>query len=202
VEGRRPAELVPLAIGSELWTRLFTVAPLVLVGTLAADGEPNVAPKHMAMPLGWESWFCFVCSPRHETYTNAIARSSFTVSYPRPELVVQTSLAASPREADDSKPALGALELFPATTVDGVLVAGCDLYLECELDRILDGFGENSLLTARIVAAAAEPSALRGPERDDGELVHGHPLLAYLHPGRFAAIAETNAFPFPAGFSH
>ena len=108
----------------------------------------------------------------------------------------------SPREPDDSKPALGALELFPATAVQGVLVAGCDLYLECELDRVLDGFGENSLITARIVAAAAEASALREPERDDGELVHEHPLLAYLHPGRFASVRDTNAFPFPAGFSH
>lgn len=202
MEGDRPPGLVPLPVGSELWARLFTVAPLVLVGTLDAQGTPDVAPKHMAMPLGWGDWFCFVCSPKHATYTNAIARACFTVSYPRPELIVQASLAASPREPDDSKPALQALELFPATSVEGVLVAGCDLYLECELDRVLDGFGENSLLTARIVAASARPEALRGPERDDAELVRDRPLLAFIHPGRFATIAATNAFPFPAGFSH
>ena len=42
---------VELAVGPELWQRVFAVAPLVLVGTKEGDGY-NFAPKHMAMPLG------------------------------------------------------------------------------------------------------------------------------------------------------
>ena len=37
-------------------------------------------------------------------------------------------------------------------------------------------------------------------ERDDQDLIHGSPLLAYLNPGRYAAIGESYSFPFPAGF--
>jgi len=30
-------------------------------------------------------------------------------------------------------------------------------------------------------------------------VVHDVPLLAYLHPGRFATIENSLSFPFPAG---
>ena len=78
--------------------RVFTVAPLVLVATRDANGIDDIAPKHMATPLGWDSYFCFVCAPRHTTYANVASRGCFTVSYPGPESTVMASLAASPRE--------------------------------------------------------------------------------------------------------
>jgi flavin reductase (DIM6/NTAB) family NADH-FMN oxidoreductase RutF len=84
--------------------------------------------------------------------------------------------------------------------VDGVLVDGAYLWLECELDRVLDGYGQNSLIIGRIVAATAAADAVRGDDIDDAELLARTPLLAYLPPGRFAEIAETNSFPFPAEF--
>lgn len=193
--------LVPLPLVAPIWERFFTVAPIVLVATVDADGRPDIAPKHMAMPLGWESWFCFVCSPRHTTHTNTVTVGAFTVGYPGPELLVEASLSASPREPDASKPALAALDTMPATAVEGVLVAGCHVHLECELDRVLEGFGENSLVIGRVVAALVAGEALRSPERDDAELVQDRPLLAYVHPGRFSTVRETDGFPFPAGFS-
>ena len=138
-------ELVRLDVGAALWERVFHVAPLVLVGTREGGGY-DLAPKHMAMPLGRDGWFCFACTPRHATYWNAKHHGAFTVSFPTPELVVETSLAASGREGEGRKRGLAALDTFPATMVDGVLVAGCLLHLECELDRIVDGFGDASLV--------------------------------------------------------
>lgn len=196
---RDPA-IVALPTDAPVWGRVFTVAPLVLVGTLDPSGAPDLAPKHMAMPLGWSNYFAFVCSPRHGTYANAVARGAFTVSYPGPDQILEASLAAAGRQADDSKPALAALHTFPADVVDGVLVAGCAFWLECELDRTLDGFGENSLVIGRVVAAAAHEQALREADRDDGDVIHELPLLAFLSPGRFARIDASNAFPFPADF--
>jgi len=189
-----------LPIGEELWRRTFMVAPLVIVGTIEEDGGHDLAPKHMAMPLGWGEHYCFACSPRHATQRNAERTGAFTVSYPRPEQVVASSLTASPRDADDSKPALAALSTIPSSVVDGVLVDGAYLWLECELDRVLDGYGQNSLIIGRIVAATAAADAVRGDDIDDAELLARTPLLAYLPPGRFAEIAETNSFPFPAEF--
>jgi flavin reductase (DIM6/NTAB) family NADH-FMN oxidoreductase RutF len=193
-------KLIPLATDQPIWDRFFGVFPLVIVGSKEGDGF-NLAPKHLAMPMGWENYFCFVCSPRHTTYHNIRTHRAFTVSYPRPTEVLLASLAAAPRCEDLSKPSLLALPTFPARQVDGVLVSGCYLYLECTLHSIIDGFGPNSIIIGTVVAASACEDALRNSERDEGDQIHQFPLLAYLYPGRFAEIRQTMAFPFPKGFS-
>lgn len=193
------AELVELDTAHAIWDRFFWVAPLVLVGTTEEDGRHDLAPKHMAFPLGWDNYFGFVCTPRHGTYSNIRRSGVFTVSYPRPSQLVQTSLAASPRCGEGEKPALAALPVFPARRVEGVLVEGCCAFLECELERIVDGFGVNSLVAGRVVAAHVAEDALRYDDGDDQAQIHASPLLAYLNPGRFAAIDDSLSFPFPAG---
>ncbi len=191
--------LVSIEPGDALWERFFTVAPLVLVGTREPDGGYDLAPKHMVMPLSWQGHIGFVCVERHATYRNARREGAFTMSYLRPGQIMDASLAAAPRCEDDYKMSLDAVTTFPAARVDGVLVAGGYVYLECELDRIVDGFAENSLVAGRVVAARVHEEALRAEDRDDQDLVRDAPLLAYLHPGRFAAVGETRSFPFPAG---
>jgi flavin reductase (DIM6/NTAB) family NADH-FMN oxidoreductase RutF len=192
--------LIELDVGQPIWDRFFWLAPLVLVGTMEADGSHDLAPKHMVTPMGWQNFFGFVCTPRHHTYSNIRRERVFTVSYPRPEQLVLTSLAASPRFEEDEKPALSVLPVIPAREISGVLVQDAAIHLECELDRIVDDFGVNSLIVGRIVAARVARSALRDEEIDDQELIHHSPLLAYLHPGRFASIDQSLSFPFPAGF--
>lgn len=196
VEAERPVELT---VGRDLWSRVFAVAPLVVVGTKEGDSY-DFAPKHMAMPLGWEAFYCFVCTPSHATYRNVVEHPQFTVSFLRPEQIVESSLAAGGRFERGAKPTLAAMSSIPARVVDGRLVEGCFLYLECELDRIVDGFGPNSLIVGRVVAAAAARDALRGPEVDDADLLHRLGLLAYLAPGRFAVVRDSLAFPYPADF--
>lgn len=181
-----------------LWERFYTVAPLVLIGTVDADGTSDLAPKHMAFPLGWENFFGFVCTPRHSTYRNAQRTSSFTVSYPRHDDIVAASLTAAPR-CEDSKPIMDLVETFPAQQVPGVFAKSAYLFFECELVNIVDGFGDNSLIAGKIVAAYADPKALRNADRDDAEVLLSVPQLVYLYPGRFAVIDATQAFPFPAG---
>jgi flavin reductase (DIM6/NTAB) family NADH-FMN oxidoreductase RutF len=194
------SDRITLPVDEPLWERFFSVFPLVLVGTREPDGGHDLAPKHMAMPLSWEAWFGFVCTPRHGTYRNVQRTGAFTVSYPRAAQVVQTALAAAPRCDDDTKPALQALPVTEATRVDGVLVDDCPLCLECELDRFVDGLGENSLIIGRVLAAHVDRAALRGADVDDAELLLNSPLFSYLYPGRFAEISQTQAFPMPAGF--
>jgi flavin reductase (DIM6/NTAB) family NADH-FMN oxidoreductase RutF len=194
------ASLIELPTEAPIWKRFFTIAPLVLVGTKEPDGSYDIAPKHMAMPLGWENYYCFACTHRHATYANARASGEFTVSFPLPEGVVASSLAASGREEGGEKPNLAVLTTFPASVVDGVLVEGCYLYLECTLDRIVDGFGRASLIVGRVAAAHADERALRLSERDDAETLAELPLLAYVSPGRFTRIEHADSFPFPARF--
>ena len=193
---QRPTDLVSLDVDSPIWARVFTISPLVLVGTLEEDGAPDIAPKHMAMPLGWQNLFCFVCSRRHATLRNAEARGAFTVSFPRPDHIVEASLAAGGRAEDSSKPSLAALTTFPATEVEGPLVEGCYLYLECRLERIVEGFGENALVVGEVVAASVAEDALRISDGDDADTIASSPLLAYLSPGRFASVERSLSFPF------
>ncbi len=197
--GEELPELVSLSVGPGLWERAFAVAPLVLVGTKEQDGH-DIAPKHMAMPLGWNGFYCFVCSPRHGTYRNLLAHPQFTISFPRPEQIMESGFAAGGRTDGGMKPTLAAVPTFPARVVDGRLVTGCALYLECELERILDGFGPNSLVIGRVVAASAPHEVLRGSDVDDADLVHRLGLLAYLAPGRFAVVRDSLSFPYPADF--
>lgn len=192
--------LISLPMDEPIWERFFTVFPLVLVGTQEESGDHDLAPKHMAMPMSWKNWFGFVCTPRHRTYHNVLRTGVFTVSYPRSEQVVLTSLAAAPRTDENEKPALTALPVLPAKTIDGVLVEGCDLYLECELDRMVDDLGDNSLIIGRVVAAHVDKGALRGDDREDNEIIRDKPLFAYLYPERFAIIDQSQGFPMPAGF--
>lgn len=194
-----PQGLIDLDVNEPLWDRFFWVAPLVLVGTMEADGSHDLAPKHMAMPMGWRNYFGFVCTPRHHTYSNIRREGEFTVTYPRPDQFLITSLAASPRCGEDEKPALSVLPVFPAEQVTGVLVEGGYLFLECRLERIIDDFGVNSLIVGEIVAARVAENAERLDELDDHDLLRASPVLAYLHPGRFATIGDSFSFPFPAG---
>jgi flavin reductase (DIM6/NTAB) family NADH-FMN oxidoreductase RutF len=194
-------KLIPLPTDRPIWDRFFGVFPLVIVGSKGDDGRYNLAPKHLAMPLGWGKHYCFVCSPQHTTYHNIRRHGVFTVSYPRPTDVLLASLAAAPRCEDLSKPTLLVLPTFAARQVDGVGVQGCSVFLECTLHSIHDGFGVNSLMIGNVVAAAADEDALRVEERDEGDQIYQFPLLAYLSPGRLAEIRQSTAFPFPKGFS-
>lgn len=191
----------PLDVSHAIWDRFFWVAPLVVIGTQEEDGSPDLAPKHMAMPLGWENYFGFVCTPRHATYGNAIREKAFTVSYPRPDQLVHASLAAEPRCDDGQKASLSDLTIVQAEVVSAPLLGGAYVHLECELDRIVEGFGENGLVIGKVVAARAERDALRTIEREDESVIADNPLLAYLAPGQYASITRTHNFPFPEGFS-
>lgn len=193
-------DTVELSLDYPLWGRFFTVSALVVVGTVEGDGY-DLAPKHMAMPLGWSRHYGFVCTPGHATYRNARREGSFTVSFPNPSQVLVSSLTAAPRCGEGAPtPGLEALPVEPARVVGGVVLADAYAYLECELDRTVDGFDDASLVVGRVVSARVRRDALRGSEEDDQALIARSPLLAYLDPGRYATVSESHAFPFPADF--
>lgn len=193
--------LISLGADYPVWERFFQVAPLVVVGTKEPDGGYDLAPKHLAMPMGWGNYFGFVCTPAHGTYANARREGAFTVSFPKPSQVVVASLAAAPRCEDGSQPSLSLLETFEAKVVDGVLLRDAHLHLECETYRIFDDFDRNSLITGRVVEAHVSEAAIRRSDKDDKQSVFEAPLLAYVAPGRYAEVSQTFAFPFHEGWS-
>ena len=191
--------LVELGTQAPIWDRFFTIAPLVLIGTRDADGRDDVAPKHMACPMGWQNYFGFVCTPRHGTYQNIARDRVFAVTFPKPNQWLETSLTASPRCEGGEKTSLKLIDTERTSEVDCPVVKDGYLYLECAFERFVDGLGPNSLIIGRIVAARVDPAYLRTHERDDQDVVQNGPLLTYVSPGRFAVVQETRSFPFPAG---
>lgn len=194
------SDLVPLELDDQLWERVFVVSPIALIGTRDEDGGHDIAPKHRVVALS-PLHFGFVCRPSHATYRNALRERAFTVSWPGPQQIVKASAAASPRCEDGEKTALRGISTLDAKQVDGVLVEGSRFHLECELDRVVEDFGEESLVIGNIVAAHAAKGALRGDSQRDDRLVHDQPLLAYLHPSQFALVDHSTAFPFPKNFT-
>jgi flavin reductase (DIM6/NTAB) family NADH-FMN oxidoreductase RutF len=156
----------------------------------------------MVTPLSFGNYFGFVCTPKHHTYHNVKNTGEFTVSFPRPEQIVITSLSATPRSKGISKSdrIVGALATIQAKTMDVPIIKDAYLYLECELFKVIDGFDENSLIAGKIKAAYVHKDYLRITENDEQEQLRKHPLLAYIANGRFAEISETYNFPFPKDF--
>lgn len=200
VTATEPPGYVSVALDRPIWERFPIVAPLVLVATTEPDGTPDVAPKHLAMPVSWENWFGFVCHPSHGTLQNIERTGSFTVGYPSPSMLLETSLSAAPRGADGRKPTLEMLQFTPATVVDGLLIDGCRLHLECTLEKVVDGLGANMLVIGKVVAVHASQKMVRRIDRSDADLLRDCPLLVYVHPGRVATIDETDAFPYHLTF--
>jgi flavin reductase (DIM6/NTAB) family NADH-FMN oxidoreductase RutF len=190
-----------LDISTPIWERVFTIAPLVIVGTKEGK-EYDLAPKHMVTPLGFGNYFGFVCTPRHTTYSNIVKTNFFTVSFPLPGQIIETSLSASPRSdcISKSEGILKALSLVKATTIDAPMIAGAYLYLECQLHKIIDGFDDYSLITGTIKAAHVNKEYLRVSDMDERTQLKKNPLLAYIAQGRFASVADTFNFPFPKDF--
>lgn len=196
-----PADIISLDVSAPIWERFFLPAPMALIGTVDPDDLPDLAPKHMVTPMSWDNYFGFVCTPTHGTYKNIERTGVFTVTFPRPSQILYTSLAASPRCDEDTKPVLNAFDTMPATSVGGVFMADGYVFLECQSFKIIDGFGVNSLITGKIIAAHVHKDALRSSELDDPELLRRAPVLTYLHPWRFASITDTNRFPLPEGMA-
>ncbi len=184
-----------------IWDRFYLVHSLVIVGSVEPDGSIDLAPKHMAGPVSWDNHFGFICCEAHATYCNTVRTRTFTVSYPTADQLVETSLTSAPRSLLDTKPSLEAVPIVPATVVDGGLVRGARIHLECELERVMDNLGANSLIVGRVVAAAVDERAIRIMDREDEHVIADAPLLAYLQPNRFCVIDESRSFPFYSGGS-
>lgn len=190
-----------LDTSNPVWNQIFTVAPLVVIGTKEGDNY-DLAPKHMATPIGLDNYFGFVCTPKHTTYHNIKETKEFTVSFPLPDQVVLASLSASPRCEGNlgAKPIVDTLPNIKASSVDALCIAESYLFFECKLFKIIDGFNENSIITGKIIAAYCHKDYLKVSEKDEQQQLRENPVLVYIAHGRFASISETYNFPFPKNF--
>jgi|AntRauTorcE11897_2_1112592.scaffolds.fasta_scaffold00774_2 flavin reductase (DIM6/NTAB) family NADH-FMN oxidoreductase RutF len=194
--------MIDITDAPDIWSRCFMVHSLVIIGSREANSAYNLAPKHMAMPLGFGNYFGFMGTPRKKTYENVKREKAFTVSYPQPHQLVLSSLSASRREKDDTKPIIEKIPTVDARRIDGKFLKDSYFQLECELSQTVGKFGEWELVVGEIVAAYVHKNAHRDEAKDkeDSKLIENHPLLAYLHPDRFSIVKESHNFPLPKDF--
>lgn len=194
-------DFISLNVKESIWEHFYTVAPLVVIGTKENQGF-DLAPKHMATPLGFSDYFGFVCTPRHNTYHNIKKHSRFSVSFVKPDQVLLSSLAAIPRCAVDDFTE----EITPhIPTVNGkdretVFVKDSYVMLDCKLHKIIDGFDDYSLITGKIEKAMVHRDYKIVSDEGHQKQIYDHPLLAYIAQGRFASIKETLSYPYPKDF--
>lgn len=194
-------ECLSLDVSRPIWGQFYTVSPLYMIGTRGENGEPDMAPKHLAGPLSWENHFGFVCSPSHTTYLNIARGGRFSVSAPRPEQTVLASLAASPRCDDGTKPVVQALPIADGEGTWAPLLCDAYFWLDCQLERLVEGLGPNLLIIGKVVAARVHSDIAVIADGDPQAQLFQNPLLAFIAPNRFASVDRTQGFPFTKGFS-
>lgn len=196
-------EVVSIETKKPIWNHFYMISPLVIIGTKEKD-HYDLAPKHMAMAIGQENYFGFVCTPKHATYHNVRDHGYFSVSFPKPDQMVLAGLAAAPRcgEETDQKKMVELLPTVPAPRLDSLFIKNAYLYLECVLHQIIDGFGEYSLITGKITGAYVDLSYLKVSDKDQQHMIQKAPLPGFLAYSRFTIVEDSFAFPMPKDFIH
>jgi len=201
MEPKEKDDYASLDLSTAVWDRVFMVAPLVVVGTRERN-QYDMAPKHMAFPVGFRNYFGFVCTPEHGTYQNIKSTGEFTVSFPLPDDIISVSLSATSRKELTSKYAnvISKLPVASADTMDLPVLRDAYLIFECSAYKVIDGFGENSIITGEIKAAFVRKDYMKVSDTDAQQQLSDHNLLAFIAPDRFARISDTQSFPFPKDF--
>lgn len=174
----------------------FEPRGLALVSTLSPGGVPNLAPKTQVMPIGRGNYWAFACCARHHTYQNVQAEGEFVINLPGPELIRQAALAAVDVPPGADEIAAAGLTAMPSRALRAPSVAECRVSLECRLHQVPDGFGEESLIVGRVVAAVADEAFAS----TDPAVLERCPLLVYVHPDYYAAVGRAERFRFPKGY--
>lgn len=194
-------DFISLNVKESIWEHFYTVAPLVVIGSKEEQGF-DLAPKHMATPLGFSDFFGFVCTPRHNTYHNIKKHSRFSVSFVKPDQILLSSLAAMPRCAVKDFPQ-EITNQIPTITLNNeasIFVKDSYVMLDCSLHKIIDGFDDYSLITGKIEQAMVHKNYKIVSDEGHQKQIYDHPLLAYIAQGRFASIKETLSYPYPKDF--
>lgn len=194
-------DFISLDVKESIWEHFYTVAPLVVIGTKEDQGF-DLAPKHMATPLGFSDYFGFVCTPRHNTYHNIKNHLKFSVSFVKPDQVLLSSLAAMPRctTKDYTTEVTGQIPTVATKDGEAIFVKDSYVMLACKLFKIIDGFDDYSLITGKIERALVHKNYKIISDEGHQKQIYDHPLLAYIAQGRFANIKETLTYPYPKDF--
>lgn len=128
--------------------------PIVLVSTVDAQGEPNIAPKSWISMMAFRGpVLAFGCHRSHATARNAEEAGQFVVNFP-PEALVER-IWAMPASHGAERIARSRLTLLPARQVAPPLIGECKAHLECKVEAVTR-MGAEVVIFGKVLAASID----------------------------------------------
>jgi flavin reductase (DIM6/NTAB) family NADH-FMN oxidoreductase RutF/uncharacterized protein YciI len=178
-----PTPRVPLPLDKRAWQPSLIPGAVALIGSVAADGTPNVAPKSWIQMASFEPpVLVFSGQPGGRTEANILATGCFGVSLVHGGLAARAWDCVQWQGAERIEKACFTLE--PATRIAAPLVAECRAWLECRLcghHRV----GGALAIYGEIVAASIRPAILERPARQRYPALD---LAVFLEEGLYATL--------------
>ncbi|MDJ0768949.1 MAG: flavin reductase family protein [Ilumatobacter sp.] len=173
----------------KLSTGLIVPRPIGWIGSLSADGVPNLAPySFFNCVSGVPPMFVF--SPgrggRKDTLANVREVGEFTINIVTDEVAVAMNDTAATHEADVDEFVEAGLTAVPSASIRPPMVGECKANIECVVSDIID-IGDvehgNALVIGEAVEFHVSERLLDGTRVDQAELraVGRHVGNAYSH---------------------
>ncbi len=164
--GAEPQRTTKIAFPADKagWHPSVLPGPIVLVSTVDAAGEPNIAPKSWISMMAFRGpVLAFGCHRSHATARNAEQAGEFVVNVPAEALVER--IWAMPASHGTERIRRSGLTLVPARQVAPPLIAECKAHLECSLEAVTR-LGEEVVIFGKIVAASIDEECADAPLAD------------------------------------
>jgi len=150
---QRPAKIA-FPAGKADWHPSMLPGPIVLVSTVDAQGEPNIAPKSWISMMAFRGpVLAFGCHRSHATARNAEEAGQFVVNFP-PEALVER-IWAMPASHGAERIARSRLTLLPARQVAPPLIGECKAHLECKVEAVTR-MGAEVVIFGKVLAASID----------------------------------------------
>ena len=173
-------------IDKRCWSPSLIPGPIVLVSTVNASGEPNVAPKSWVQMVAFDPpTLMFSGTHGNPTERNIEAIGCFAINIvdePMLEGVLGCLRWHGAQRIEKS-----GWRLEPARTIAAPLVANCPAHLECTLERTT-AIGSGFVVFGRIVAASIDQ---RIADADSDKKYETLRQVCFLEEGVYAVVRET-----------
>jgi flavin reductase (DIM6/NTAB) family NADH-FMN oxidoreductase RutF/uncharacterized protein YciI len=155
---------VPLALDKGSWHPSMLPGQIVLVSTVNAHGEPNLAPKSwITMAALSGPIIAFGCNTAHATYQNIVATGAFVINIPAEPLAERIWLLM--RFHGTERLWQSGFTFQPAQMIRPPLIAECRAHLECELESVKP-YADEVVIFGTIVAACIDADCQIGDLAD------------------------------------
>lgn len=174
----------PAALRHDPFKALVVPRPVGWIGTLDADGRPNLAPYSFFNAVSDHPPMVFFSSGgMKDSLRNVLATGEFTCSLATWELREAMNLSSAPVAAGVDEFALAGLETAPSLRVRPPRVARSPAALECKLWQTLETPGSYTLVFGQVVAVYIDDRYITAEGRVDTGAMRVLSRLGYMDYG-------------------